>query len=446
MGKRAQSQAQQQKQREAKLLKTRTLADVVGQSLRDNFRGWDSELLDVKKIGGLTLRQRLTADKEKWLKEGGASVTFGATYYIRLKALYKDEQDPAAALEVKDPSLVVSADLMKAMVGVYQSRPDRSLLQSFCQRVNQDLNLKEVCGIMAYFMQLKFMCKKQLPVALDVLRLLERAQVPAKHPDKWSVIRDRVDMCLEVAWSKGSHALNINRYDFAELHFKIMTLVVPEGSLRKVIDAQGNWSICKPEVHDVCSSGRVGTSMFGDVAGELLAGDMALLVQKELQGQAMAGPWTLDTCMTCQQNIIDKCVAMPNVELLPNKRIVTWNYMGAVLSHPVSSLQEEVGFKVMCCWKSAAVAHKQLEPLWLEEPVNSETIFCVQPESNILISFLIEKRAGVRGGEGGGGAEVFYPNRSSCAPASTPTGRIARASLTRWPPGLRSPGVRSLES
>ena len=62
-------------------------------------------MLDVKKVDNVTLRQRITADKQKWLKEGGASVTFGACYYIRLKTLYRGAQDPTAALVVDDAAV-----------------------------------------------------------------------------------------------------------------------------------------------------------------------------------------------------------------------------------------------------------------------------------------------------------------------------------------------------
>lgn len=62
----------------------------VTRAVYDNFKGWCSTLIDVKRVNGLTLRDTLVRDKEKGIPMGGP-------YYDQLKAAFRDDTDPAAS-------------------------------------------------------------------------------------------------------------------------------------------------------------------------------------------------------------------------------------------------------------------------------------------------------------------------------------------------------------
>ena len=146
------------------------MAEVVNQVIRDNFRSWDVELIDVKKVAGLTLREVVTRDKQAFIDGGGSETKFGAGYYAKLKTQYRSDKDPVAQLLCTDETLVVNAELMAAMVAAHKAKPERTKIQSYCQRKSQAHNTKEISGIFTYFLTLKVGCKKQLPVAMDMVR------------------------------------------------------------------------------------------------------------------------------------------------------------------------------------------------------------------------------------------------------------------------------------
>ena len=122
---------------------SRSLSEVVAQAIRDNFKNWDPELLDAKKVDDMTLRERLTADKEAWLKNGGVCEKFGGTYYLRIKALYRSDEDPIKLLQIVDPNMIVQPPLMRAMVKCYHNRPDRGVLHNFLQSAREKPNEKK---------------------------------------------------------------------------------------------------------------------------------------------------------------------------------------------------------------------------------------------------------------------------------------------------------------
>ena len=220
---------------------------------------------------------------------------------------------------------------------------------------------------MSFFHTLKIGCKKQLPVALDMLKLFIRLDFANLFADKFAIIFDRVDLCLQLAWTRGSRALGIDRFAWAELHLEILSLVVPKPPLRKIIDAKGLWSTVAAEIHAVCASGRVGTALFGDVAGMLLAEDVAATISTGIAEALNGKEWTSDAAMDVEKNVLDVCLQMSNIELLPNRRRCTFDYLGCLICKDVTSLEQEVGWKVTCCWKAHAVALGNLDKIWLED-------------------------------------------------------------------------------
>ena len=81
--------------KEQKLLNTdRNLVEIVGQAVRDNFSGWDSELLDLKQCDGNTLRQRFAADKQAYIESGGKSENIAAHITSRSRRCIAATQTP----------------------------------------------------------------------------------------------------------------------------------------------------------------------------------------------------------------------------------------------------------------------------------------------------------------------------------------------------------------
>ena len=344
----------------------RSLAAVVSQAIYDNFKGWDPELLDIKKINGLTVREQLTKDKESWLHSGGTSDKFGAGYYVKIKSAYRDTADPMSRLQCTDAGMIVGSQLMKALVKCYQNKPDRSALQFYLQSNRKEVNEKEGCGILAYMHEMKPSCKKQLPVCLDILRWADRIGLKESMPGRVEIAKDRADLIMECAWKRSMHDLKIKREAFVQLHFKILRLVCPAEPLALLRDCQGLFNLHPNAIQEVVASGRTGAALYADVAAKLLGQKVAETIKLKIDEAA-----TKNITMTSMSALSELAVAavqvMPNIELLQQKRLVTWDFLGCTLSQTVTSVEMEVNFKTALTWKAAALVHGVLTPLWVED-------------------------------------------------------------------------------
>ena len=344
----------------------KSLVQIVNQALNDNFKGWDPELIDVKKVDGKTLRSRISGDKETFIKAGGKSMKFGSTYYTGLKTQYRSATDPMTLLACKNPELVVEERLMSAVVKCYKAKPDRTDVQSYCQTTRHSPNEKEACGIMSLLMTMKCACKKQMPIALDIVRYLHRLDIKTKFPERYKIVEDRIDLVMSTCWGRQSRDLKMDRLSFLRLHYKSLTLLMPVADLEKVLNCGGDYSLVKESVTTITTACRTGAGMFGDIAAQIIAEEVAAEVTKSLT-EACKQPWSEDRLRTVREEIVGRIALMQGVELLPPSRIVTWTYMGTVLSKTITSLEQEVAFKAACCWKASAVIFKQLKPLWVED-------------------------------------------------------------------------------
>ena len=92
--------------------------------------------------------------------------------------------------------------------------------------------------------------------------------------------------------------------------------------------------------------------------------------------------------MEVQNELVVSASQIANIELLPNRRKVTFDFLGCPLSKDVASLQEEVYWKVTCTWKAAAVAHGQFPRLWLEAGKMTNVVCFVFKCNLCMFSFL----------------------------------------------------------
>ena len=98
-----------------RVLKRKTTEEIVDKSLYDNFRTFTASEIDGVVVDGMTLRQRLQADKAKQ-KLDPKMITTGQRYCAMLRNTYASTEHAQQRLKVVDPSLSVNPVLMKAMV------------------------------------------------------------------------------------------------------------------------------------------------------------------------------------------------------------------------------------------------------------------------------------------------------------------------------------------
>lgn len=85
----------------------------------------------------------------------------------------------------------------EAMMQSQQSKPNHSAMMMWIAAATKAPNESEVTGILRWAVRLRTGClKKQLPMAIDVLRHLMRLGIHEAHVDKFKVMHDWIDSAL----------------------------------------------------------------------------------------------------------------------------------------------------------------------------------------------------------------------------------------------------------
>jgi hypothetical protein len=95
------------------------------------LRSWSTENTDVRRVGGLTLRDKLRTDKVAARTSGTA---MGGPYYSHLKTLYSTDSQITEALTPKKKDEPINDQLMRSMVVAKRAVADRSEMQKYMAR------------------------------------------------------------------------------------------------------------------------------------------------------------------------------------------------------------------------------------------------------------------------------------------------------------------------
>jgi len=126
--------------------------EFVEKSLYDNFRSFSSTEVDGNVVAGRTLRQRLLEDKRK-NRDAPKAHPMGHKYYRELREEYASHETAVKRLVVQDPSQVVNAGLLKAMIQVQQGKhANKGALVGWMSTCNS-LNQKELTYLQPPFLQ-----------------------------------------------------------------------------------------------------------------------------------------------------------------------------------------------------------------------------------------------------------------------------------------------------
>ena len=184
--------------------KRRTLAKqdtdaAVTKSLADNFKNFSATQIDATMINGLTLRQQLAEDKRRH-KENPKAFPMGQKYYAAMRSAYSSAEDPQKQLQVKDATLGVNAQLLKAMVALKAKQPNRQPMLGYLH-VAEVPNQKELCGILKWGLELRPSASpEQLRCCLDLMRYVARLGLHKLFPDELLVMQAHFDETLVQAF------------------------------------------------------------------------------------------------------------------------------------------------------------------------------------------------------------------------------------------------------
>lgn len=98
-----------------------SVAAIVAKSLRDNFCSWGEDLVDLTIIDGMSLRQRITDDKEA-MKKGRRKAAMGKCYYADLRRVYEASASPEKMLTVENENEPEDGKLVASRTPLFARR------------------------------------------------------------------------------------------------------------------------------------------------------------------------------------------------------------------------------------------------------------------------------------------------------------------------------------
>ena len=181
-----------------------SLDEQVRKALADNFKNWPAHLLYAVEVGGVTLQQRLYADREK-AQQDRRSVKFGSRYYKDLRNKYgakkeDDEEKPKKSLEsdgkFEGKDAAVSSTMMRAMV---QAKSHPANRKPLCQYLSccESLSKAELLGATRFFLSLTPSASgEQCQSALAVMRCFARLNVMQDNGELLAECKDQMAKTL----------------------------------------------------------------------------------------------------------------------------------------------------------------------------------------------------------------------------------------------------------
>lgn len=170
---------------------------LVQKCLHDNYASLSATEVDGTLRNGQTLRDRLTADKQK-NKEKKGTVVMGRKYHDHLRMLYRSDNNPDAMLLKlnQSPDGRVSPDLFKAMVKAKTHPPNRAPILHFISTTNK-LQEHEVIGILRLALTLRCsVSPDQHRFLLECMRFVHRTNAHKDYSMAVEVMKAKFNECL----------------------------------------------------------------------------------------------------------------------------------------------------------------------------------------------------------------------------------------------------------
>ena len=343
-----------------------TFESKVQKKIADNFKGFDSNETDVKVVDGLTLRQVITRD----LKQHEQSLppfVMGKLYYAGLHAKYNTKESMAGLLQVRDPEQAVDPMLVRAMCAANKAATDYSGFMGYLQTATLP-NQKELVGILRQAVLLKPGCKKKLPLALNVLRYVERVGIKEGFHAEFEIVKPWILSVLEAALRR-SRAGGTDDQVFMRTHKRLLKLLLPEGALDDVHMLKDTDDIGphSGSFNALVSASPLGAKLFGWAINYIKSHEVGDLIRErvnDLFGQKQN--LTEEECAAHEKETQRLVEAIPCVDHLPAYRKVTVMYKLRRLSVNVGSTLEQVQLTYAAARKAIAVVKGEIPLLWIE--------------------------------------------------------------------------------
>lgn len=407
-------------------LQRRDTEAAVQKSLADNFRGFTAAQTDVVLVNGLTLREKLMADKRA--HKHGDQGTMGGQYYRQLRIEYSSSDPVEKILVPKTPIQPVQEEFKNALVGLQSVPCVPAKIVEWC-RTAPPLNQRELCGLYKSQLLLRpSASKQQLSVCLDVMTYVHRTKMHVLFPDEAAAMEKTWDEVLVQAYLAFKNQ-GLPLSTFWAAHKEIGSLVLPVADVEALFAANEQWVDVEQQLQRVCSTSVVGQKMFGFLNDRLIQHKVSVEMNKFTGNLMNAVKLDEATCSqqvsACKTNI----GLIPGIENLPARRVAMINYRGLSAPTQVLSIFEEIEVRWAAVVKARATETQKLEAMLFENDLVDEKT--MQKHTGLDVTLQVLKNAALA-------RATANQLVKSDSVDTEPSGQIMKEILTRKAQALQS--------
>lgn len=348
----------------------RTLEASVDKLMKDNFKGWSSHQVDGITRDGLTLRQTLLRDKERYNR---GEITMGKNYYTMLRSKFEDLESPAKMLKVARPADLENQKLKDALFELIGHRTNMKPFLSFLEEDVVD-NQRTVVAVLKAALDIKPEAgPKQTNCILDVMRWCQRNNIDSGYREEFLICKRHFDEALTKSFLFAKkNDIGIDSWWCITGDLAAMILVRED--FEKCINCESQWVDVAVELHRVVGSSALGSTLFGP-ALRALKHNRAQVQIDELLKRFVEEPAVTSKVMkeykskfALEMKKIDQDV----FQTFPRK-LVEVKYRGITCEVSVNTLMEQCSLCLMACVKGMAVRAEALSPLFVENQLVSDS-------------------------------------------------------------------------
>ena len=254
----------------------RGLEEVVDKALRDNFKTWSLEQVNLFLVDGKSLRDTILADKKAKAEEG-KEIIFGKAYYESLRMKYRQVNEAEKALVVQDHSMVMDVVLSRALKALLSSRRVTDLMEDWADTV-EEVNQKNLTAL--YRGLLKTQPHANLGVAAAVERvmaMLVRLDLHQKFPDMIVCMKPLFDSALLKTLSSYKQNQQSSLQWFNQVSDYIH-LVLPKAATEKCIKCESDWGSVADDLRAAVASSDTGARLFQNAYKSVEAKEVSSLI------------------------------------------------------------------------------------------------------------------------------------------------------------------------
>ena len=363
----------------------RSLDEIVTKCISDNFKSMSEVQTDLTIIDGVSLRQRLRADKS--VQNADASkIKMGKLYYDKLRLLYASSSSPEQLLRVLDEREPVPSALMDACAAALSHRRNLSPLVEFMQRCTT-MNQKSVVGLYRTLLRLSPSVSVLITeMLMDAMAMVRRMDLQSKFPAEFQHVRKHFDATLVkslAAFKQHGQSAQL-RWDSSR---PCAALLLPEVAVDACVQCRTTWADVATELASVIQSSDVGKRLFASAWRDLQCARVRAAIDsivKHLEEVHVIDESAVQRGRKAFKQKLEELGASGNDA--STRREVSVSYRGIEIRLLVASVMDEYNVAEETFLRQVAVESGGLCKLWCEDAFVQARRPCVQSVDLALVT------------------------------------------------------------